>query len=43
MYTLLRKFKILTGEELNQFNSWNTTNMYNHAKIKIGNISTKIE
>mgnify|MGYP001193559857 FL=1 len=43
MYTLLKKFKILTKEELNQFNSWNTTNMYNHAKIKIGSISTKIE
>ena len=43
MYALLKKFKILTKEELNQFNSWNTTNMYNHAKIKIGSISTKIE
>ena len=43
MYTLLKKFKILTGEELGQFNSWNTTNMYNHAKIKVGNIITKIE
>jgi L-asparaginase II len=43
MYTLLKKFKILTGEELSQFNSWNTTNMYNHAKIKVGNIITKIE
>ena len=43
MYTLLKKFKILTGEELDQFNSWNTTKMYNHAKIKVGNIITKIE
>ena len=43
MYTLLKKFKILTGEELDQFNSWNTTDMYNHAKIKVGNIITKIE
>ena len=43
MYALLKKFKILTGEELNQFNSWNTTSMYNHAKIKVGNIITKIE
>ena len=43
MYTLLKKFKILTREELGQFNSWNTTNMYNHAKIKVGNIITKIE
>ena len=43
MYTLLKKFKILTREELGQFNSWNTTNMYNHAKTKVGNIITKIE
>ena len=43
MYTLLKKFKILNGEQLSQFNSWNTTNMYNHAKIKVGNIITKIE
>ena len=43
MYTLLKKFKILTIEELDQFNSWNTTNMYNHAKIRIGSIITKIE
>ena len=43
MYKLLKEFKILTIEELDQFNSWNTTNIYNHAKIKIGNIRTKIE
>ena len=43
MYTLLKKFKILTKKELDQFNSWNKTNMYNHAKIKIGSIKTKIE
>ena len=43
MYTLLKKFKILTREEISQFNSWNTTNMYNHAKTKVGNIITKIE
>ena len=43
MYTLLKKFKILDKEELNQFNSWNAISMYNHAKIKIGSISTKIE
>ena len=43
MYTLLKKFKILTKEELDQFNSWNTTKIYNHAKIKVGNIITKIE
>ena len=43
MYSLMKKFKILNNEELNQFNSWNTNNMYNHAKIKIGSIITKIE
>ena len=43
MYALLKKFKILTKEELNQFNSWNTANIYNHARIKIGSINTKIE
>ena len=43
MNALLKKFKILDKEELNQFNSWNTSSMYNHEKIKIGSISTKIE
>ena len=43
MYTLLKKFRILTRAELDQFNSWNKTNMYNHAKIKVGSIKTKIE
>ena len=43
MNALLKKFKILDRDELNQFNCWNTTNMYNHAKIKIGSIITKIE
>jgi L-asparaginase II len=43
MYTLLKKFGILTRQELNQFISWNKTILYNHAKIKIGNIKTKIE
>ena len=43
MYTLLKKFGILSRQKLNQFSSWNKTNLYNHAKIKIGSISTKIE
>ena len=43
MYALLKKFNILNKEELNQFNSWNKFNMYNHAKIKIGAYKTKIE
>lgn len=43
MYTLLKKFGILTKQELNQFISWHKTNLYNHAKIKIGNIKAIIE
>ncbi len=43
MYTLSKKFGILTREELNQFALWNTTNIYNHAKIKVGGIKTIIE
>ena len=43
MYTILKKFRILTREELNKFISWNRTHLYNHAKIKIGSIKTKIE
>ena len=41
--TLLKKFKILTKQELNQFISWHKTNLYNHAKIKTGTIKTIIE
>ena len=43
MYTLMKKFKILNKEELSEFISWNKTDLYNHAKIKIGNIKTIIE
>jgi hypothetical protein len=43
MYALLKKFGILNRAELDQFNFWNKTNMYNHAKIKVGSIKTKIE
>ncbi len=43
IYTLMKKFKILNKEELNEFNHWNKSNLYNHAKIKIGNIKTIIE
>ena len=43
MYTLLKKFKILTQKELNHFISWQKTNLYNHAKIKVGTIKTIIE
>ncbi len=43
MYTIMKKFKILNKEELNKFISWNRTNLYNHAKIKIGSIETIID
>jgi L-asparaginase II len=43
VYTLLKKFKIISKEELGEFILWNRTNLYNHAKIKIGNIKTIIE
>ncbi len=43
MYTLLKKFGILTKEELNQFISWHKINLYNHAKIKVGSIKTIVE
>jgi len=43
MYTLLKKFKILNTEELNRFIKWNKTNLYNHAKIRVGSIKTIIE
>jgi len=43
MYTILKKFGILKKEELNHFISWNKNNLYNHAKIKIGNIKSIIE
>ena len=41
--TLLKKFGILRKKELDKFISWHKTNLYNHAKIKIGNIKTIIE
>jgi len=43
IYILLKKFGILTREELNEFISWNKTDLYNHAKIKVGSIRTIIE
>ena len=43
MYTLMKKFRILNKEELNDFISWNRTDLYNHAKIKVGSITTIIE
>ena len=35
--------KILNKEELETFNSFNNLNLYNHAKVKVGYIRTKIE
>ena len=43
LYTLCKKFKILTKEELEKFNSFNSFNLYNHAKVKTGEIKTIIE
>jgi len=43
MYTLMKRFRILNKKELNEFNDWNKSTLYNHAKIKIGNIKTIIE
>lgn len=43
IYTLFKKFKILNKEELKKFNLWNSFNIYNHAKFKIGKIETIIE
>ena len=43
LYTLCKKFKILNKEELETFNSFNNLNLYNHAKVKVGYIRTKIE
>ena len=43
IYTLFKRFKILSGDELKKFNSWNNFILYNHAKVKIGNIKTIIE
>tara|TARA_B100000579_G_scaffold437683_1_gene468193 strand:- start:2119 stop:3114 length:996 start_codon:yes stop_codon:yes gene_type:complete len=43
IYTLFKNFKIINKEELNKLNSWNKTSLYNHAKIKVGNIKAIIE
>jgi L-asparaginase II len=43
VYALCKKFKILNESELKRFNIWNDFNLYNHAKVKIGNINTIIE
>ena len=43
MHTLMKKFKILNKEELNKFNHWNKSTLYNHAKIKVGNIKSIIK
>ena len=43
MYTLMKKFRILNKEELNEFMQWNKSTLYNHAKIKVGSIKTIIE
>ncbi|MDC0625121.1 asparaginase [Alphaproteobacteria bacterium] len=42
VYTLLKKFKIISKEELSEFISWNKTDLYNHAKITVGRIESII-
>ena len=43
VYTLCKKFNLLNKEELSKFKSWNSFILFNHAKVKIGNIKTIIE
>jgi len=43
LYYLSKKFKILNKKELDKFYLWDSFNLYNHAKVKIGNIKTIIE
>ena len=43
LYTLCKKFNILTKEELKKFKLWNSFNLSNHANIKIGSIKTLIK
>jgi L-asparaginase II len=43
IYRLCKKFNILNKEELIRFKLWDSFNLYNHAKIKVGNITTIIE
>ena len=43
IYNLCKKFKILNIEELKRFTIWNNFKLYNHAKVKVGEIKTVIE
>ena len=43
VYNLFKKLKILNKSELDKFNTWNETNLYNHAKVKVGDIKTIIK
>ena len=43
IYTIFKKFKILNKEELGEYKSWVKFNLFNHAKVKVGNINTTIE
>ena len=43
MYILMKKFKILKNKELDEFIHWINSNLYNHAKIKVGTIKATIE
>jgi L-asparaginase II len=43
IYSLCKKFKLLNNKEIEKFKLWNSFLLYNHAKIKIGEIKTVIE
>ncbi len=43
IYTIMKRFKILSSSELENFYLWNKFVLYNHAKVKIGKIETIIE
>ncbi len=43
VYTLFKKMNILSKNELESFKLWNSFDLQNHAKIKIGSIETIIK
>ena len=43
VYSLFKKFSLLNSKKIEQFKLWNNFILYNHAKIKIGEIKTIIE
>ena len=43
IYSLCKNFNLLNKEELNSLKLWSNLKLYNHAKIKVGEIKTIIE